>query len=74
METGYRRFRKFCASAALDGGPNSYRHRIEHNSLLRPDQLPRYGEIGVVPTIFAEYPFCTPIGAPLFLQYGDWRC
>ena len=44
--------------AALDGQPNTYRHRIEHNALLRDDLLPRYGEIGIVPTIFGKFPSC----------------
>lgn len=43
---------------ALDGQPNTYRHRIEHNTLLRDDLLPRYGEIGVVPLIFGKFPTC----------------
>ncbi|HUM68952.1 MAG TPA: amidohydrolase family protein, partial [Chloroflexota bacterium] len=43
-------------ATALDGQPNSYRHRIEHNSVIRPDLLPRYGEIGIVPVVFGLYP------------------
>jgi predicted amidohydrolase YtcJ len=43
---------------ALNGQPNTYRHRIEHNTLLRDDLLPRYGEIGVVPLIFGKFPTC----------------
>lgn len=41
---------------ALDGQPNTPRHRIEHNATVRPDMLPRYSEIGVVALIFGPYP------------------
>ena len=44
--------------SALDGRPNTYRHRIEHNNLIMPDQLPRYGELGVVPIIFGDTHTC----------------
>jgi hypothetical protein len=37
---------------ALDGQPNTYRHRIEHNSFIRPELLTRYGELGIVATVF----------------------
>jgi predicted amidohydrolase YtcJ len=59
--------------SALDGGPNTYRHRIEHNAILRPDLLPRYGEIGVVATIFATFPSCTPFGNPSPAPYNQWE-
>jgi predicted amidohydrolase YtcJ len=42
--------------AALDGGPNSYRHRIEHNALVRDDMLTRYSEVDVVALIFGSFP------------------
>jgi predicted amidohydrolase YtcJ len=58
---------------ALAGEPNSYRHRIEHNSVVRPDQILRYGEVGAVLTIFADYPSCTPFGEPLSPEYHDWE-
>lgn len=44
--------------AALDGQPNTQRHRIEHNAFIRDDQLPRYSEIGIVPTLFGTYFTC----------------
>jgi predicted amidohydrolase YtcJ len=47
-------------AAALQGEPNLNRHRIEHNTLLRPELLPRYGEIGIVPILYALYPSCEP--------------
>jgi predicted amidohydrolase YtcJ len=40
---------------ALDGRPNTHRHRIEHNATVRPDMLSRYSEIGVVALIFGPY-------------------
>ncbi len=44
--------------AVLNGGPNTKRHRIEHNAVLRDDQLTRYSQIGVVPTLFGAFPTC----------------
>jgi predicted amidohydrolase YtcJ len=44
--------------AALEGGPNKLRHRIEHNSVLSPDMYPRYQETGVVALIFGAFPTC----------------
>lgn len=44
---------------ALGGGPNTYRHRIEHNRIIGPDQLPRYGELGVVPVVFGQPATCS---------------
>ena len=37
--------------SALAGQPNTFRHRIDHNDYIRPDQLSRYGEVGAVPVI-----------------------
>jgi len=36
----------------LAGRPNTLRHRIEHNNYIRPDLLPKYGQIGVVPAVW----------------------
>jgi predicted amidohydrolase YtcJ len=60
-------------AAALDGQPNSYRHRIEHNSVIRPDLLPRYGEIGIIPVVFGLYPSCNPFGPPPPPAYQAWE-
>lgn len=46
---------------ALNGEPNTSRHRIEHNAILRPDLLARYGEIGIVPIIFGTANTCREI-------------
>ena len=40
---------------ALDGQPNTHRHRIDHNDFLRPDLLSRYGEVGAIPTVRADH-------------------
>ena len=60
-------------AAALDGEPNSYRHRIEHNSVIRPDLLPRYGEIGILPVVFGLYPSCNPFGPPPPPEFQAWE-
>lgn len=54
--------------------PNRLRHRIEHNSVIRPDLLPRYGEIGIIPILFGPYPLCEPFGPPPPPEYqsGEW--
>jgi len=59
--------------AALDGRPNTFRHRIEHNAILRPDLLPRYGEIGVVATIFGTFPSCNTFENPSPPPYNEWE-
>ncbi len=44
---------------ALDGQPNeTYRHQIEHNSLARPDLLPRYQALGVLASVRGYGDFC----------------
>ena len=57
-------------AAALDGQPNTLRHRIEHNAVLRPDLMPRYSEIGIVPLIFGEYPICFVPGTTSKYRYA----
>ena len=66
--------------AALDGiqsaladGPNINRHRIEHNAILRPDLLPRYGELDVVATIFGTFPSCIDFKNPSPPPYNEWE-
>ena len=59
--------------SALDGSPNTYRHRIEHNAILRPDLLSRYGEIGVVATIFGTFPSCITFENPSPPPYNEWE-
>ena len=50
----------------LGGGPNAPRIRMEHNRIIRPEQLPRYGELGVVPVVFGTPYTCEIIDG------GDW--
>ena len=61
---------------ALDGGPNTYRHRIDHNSVVRPELLDRYSEIGIVPVIFGTYfigDSCPgPSMMPSSTHHWDW--
>lgn len=60
-------------AAALNGGPNEARHRIEHNAIIRPELLPRYGETGIVPLIFSRYEVCNR-ESPLPPQaYHSWE-
>ena len=62
--------------SALDGGPNTLRHRIEHNSFARPDLLPRYSEISIVPIAFGAFPTCqeknTGIYSSIFASELPW--
>lgn len=50
--------------AALNGQPNTYRHRIEHNCFIRPELLARYSELGIVATLFCP--------TPLYLLDTSW--
>ncbi|MEW6094120.1 MAG: amidohydrolase family protein, partial [Chloroflexota bacterium] len=44
---------------ALAGQPNeNYRHQIEHNSLARPDQVPRYEALDVLASVRGYGGFC----------------
>ncbi len=60
-------------AAGLDGERNRYRHRIEHNAVIRPELLSRYGEIGVIPIIFGLYNACDPFGPPPPPEYRGWE-
>ncbi len=60
-------------ATALNGQPNKLRHRIEHNSVIRPDLLRRYGELGIIPVVFGPYPLCNPFGPPPPPQYQAWE-
>ncbi|MDK2980007.1 MAG: hypothetical protein PWQ55_354 [Chloroflexota bacterium] len=42
----------------LDGGPNTFHHRMEHNTLIRDDMFTRFGEIDPVAVIFGYYLTC----------------
>jgi predicted amidohydrolase YtcJ len=58
---------------ALNGRSNDNRHRIEHNSVIRPELLHRYGEIGIVPAVFALYTICNPFGPEPPEEYRTWE-
>jgi predicted amidohydrolase YtcJ len=60
-------------ATALGGQPNTFRHRLDHNSVIRPELLPRYGAIGIVPVIFGLYPVCNPFGPPPPTEYQAWE-
>jgi hypothetical protein len=49
----------------LDGQPNSLRHRMEHVSVIPTDQIPRFGELGIIPVLNGQYPSCSPFGPPI---------
>jgi predicted amidohydrolase YtcJ len=57
----------------LDGRPNTLRHRIEHNSVVRDDQLTRYSELGVVGTFFGAFPCETSLIPPPENRPWKWR-
>ncbi|MFV2090566.1 MAG: amidohydrolase family protein, partial [Pseudomonadales bacterium] len=66
----------------LDGGENTLRHRIEHNSFIRDDLLARYDKTGAVADISGLYPTCAEVkngalsnrfGAENVLWMKDWR-
>jgi predicted amidohydrolase YtcJ len=59
-------------AASLAGGPNPLRHRIEHNAVVRPDQLGRHGELGLVATLFGAYPVCGGFAPPEAYQTWEW--
>jgi len=42
----------------LNGGPNTFHHRLEHNTLLRDDMFARFGEVDAVAVIFGYYLAC----------------
>jgi predicted amidohydrolase YtcJ len=53
----------------LWGGVNPRRHRIEHNGVLRPDQLARYSAAQPVATISAPFATCHKLGAATRFKY-----
>ena len=63
----------------LNGAANALRHRIEHNAVLRDELLPRYNEIGIVPTVFGSYATCWRVHPTSQFKYivpeelGTWE-
>ena len=53
---------------ALDGASSErYRHQIHHSLYLRPDQIPRYQQLGVIASIRGIFPSCRPERFPFIL-------
>jgi predicted amidohydrolase YtcJ len=57
------------AFESLWGGVNPRRHRIEHNAVIRPDQLARYSAAQPVATIFAPFATCHKLGGETRFKY-----
>ncbi len=53
----------------LWGGANPRRHRIEHNAVIRPDQLTRYSDAQPVTVIFAPFATCHKLGGETRFKY-----
>jgi predicted amidohydrolase YtcJ len=49
------------------GNPN--RHRIEHNTSVRPDMRARYDEVGAVALTFGSFPTCFMVGKDYRFQF-----
>ena len=68
--------------AALEGQPNTYRHRIDHNQYIRPELLSRYGELGILPVVFGNPNTClivngtgtvVPLGEVVYPWFRPYR-
>jgi predicted amidohydrolase YtcJ len=57
------------AYQAVFNGENSQRHRIEHNAVLRPDQIQRYSQVNPVATIFGPFSTCAQLDEPTRFRY-----
>jgi predicted amidohydrolase YtcJ len=58
---------------ALAGEPNTYRHRIEHASVIPPEQRARFGELGATPVYFGQSFSCTePFGLGVPAPSQEW--
>jgi predicted amidohydrolase YtcJ len=57
-------------AAALDGGPNDLRHRIEHVAVVRDDQIDRMAELGILASIQTSWFSSDWIGHP---QWGSFE-
>ena len=60
-------------AAVLDGRPNTLRHRIEHNAFVTEAIARRYGELGLVPTVFGVSEACRADLAwtDFYKEHGD---
>ena len=58
---------------ALAGEPNTYRHRMEHASVVSPEHRARFGELGVTPVYFGQSFSCgVTFGLGVPPPYRDW--
>ena len=56
----------------LEGSANALRHRVEHNGVLTPEIITKYGEIGAVATVFGYKRTCRlPSELPVFYQQSE---
>ncbi|MBM3696003.1 MAG: amidohydrolase family protein, partial [Actinobacteria bacterium] len=51
-------------AAALDGGPNELRHRVEHAAVIRDDQIERLRALGIIASIQTTWFHSDWIGDP----------
>ena len=62
----------------LGGNGNPLHHRIEHNTLVRDNMLPRYSELGIAGTIFGYFPTSVftsgqIVQTPQTYAHWEWR-
>lgn len=58
---------------ALNYGPNTPRHRMEHISVLTPEMVSRFGDLDIVAVIPGQYHSCQPFGGHLPEDYREWE-
>ena len=57
-------------AAALDGGPNDLRHRIEHVAVVRDDQIERMADLGILASIQTSWFSSDWLGHP---EWGSFE-
>ncbi len=60
----------YAINESLVDGENIYRHRIEHNGVVRPDMYPLYTEIKPVSLVFGPFPTCVLLGESARFEYS----
>ena len=56
-------------AAAFAGGGNPTRHRVDHNAVIRPDQLPRYAQLDLIALIPGAFSACLYTGDTSQFKY-----
>ncbi len=56
-------------ATAFAGAGNPTRHRIDHNAVVRPDQLERYGELDLIALVFGAFSACLYAGDTSQFKY-----